>query len=99
MNPIWTRSSVKADAKSDQRQLFYDFIMRIPAYTVVTNVADPDPGSGAFLTPGTGSRRGLYRILDPKPIFLELSDKVLGKDFYNSLKLGQIFFFSISKIK
>jgi hypothetical protein len=28
-----------------------------------TSVADPKPGSGAFLTPGSG-------IPDPKPIFL-----------------------------
>ncbi len=31
--------------------------------TVPCSVADPDPGSGAFLTPGSG-------IPDPKPIFL-----------------------------
>jgi hypothetical protein len=35
-------------------------------------VADPDPGSGAFL------------ILNPKPIFLYLNDKFLGKKYYNS---------------
>ena len=29
------------------------------------SVADPDPGSGAFLTPGSG-----IRIPDPKPIWL-----------------------------
>ncbi len=27
-----------------------------------------DPGSGAFLTPGSGI--GFFRILDPRPIFL-----------------------------
>jgi hypothetical protein len=31
-------------------------------------VADPDPGSGAFLTPGSGI--GFFRIPDPKTIFL-----------------------------
>ncbi len=35
-------------------------------YSVV--VADPDPGSGAFLTPGSGIRNRF--IPDPKPIFL-----------------------------
>jgi hypothetical protein len=32
------------------------------------NVADPDPGSGAFLTPGSGIRDGYkIRIRDPDP--------------------------------
>ena len=35
---------------------------------VCCSVADPDPGSGAFLTPGSGI--GFFRIPDPKPIFL-----------------------------
>jgi hypothetical protein len=56
-----------------------------------TSVADPDPGSGAFLTPGLRSRIS-------NPYFLELGAKVLGKKFYNSFKNGQTFF-SISKIK
>ncbi len=29
-----------------------------------------DPGSGAFLTPGSGIRNRFFRISDPKPIFL-----------------------------
>jgi hypothetical protein len=33
--------------------------------TFNTSVADPDPGSDAFLTPG----KNLFRIPDPKPIF------------------------------
>jgi len=33
------------------------------------------------------------------PYFWELSDNILGKKFYNSLKIGPNFFFSISKIK
>ncbi len=65
------------------------------------SVADPDPGSGAFLTPG--SRIGLFRILDlgsriPNSYFWELSDNFLGKKFHNALKLGQIFFLSSSNI-
>ena len=35
---------------------------------VESSVADPDPGSGAFLTPGSGI--GFFRIPDPKPICL-----------------------------
>ncbi len=39
------------------------------------SVADPDPGSGAFLAPGSGIRNRFFpdpgsRIPDPKPIFL-----------------------------
>ncbi len=49
------------------------------------SVADPDPGSGiwCFLTPGLGI---------PNPYFWELSDICFGKKFYNSLKIGPIFF-------
>jgi hypothetical protein len=39
------------------------------------SVADPDPGSGSFLTPGSGIRNRFFtdpgsRIPDPKSIFL-----------------------------
>jgi hypothetical protein len=39
-----------------------------------TGVADPDPGSGAFLTPGSGIRNRFLgsRISDPKPILLRV---------------------------
>jgi hypothetical protein len=37
---------------------------------VITSVADPDPGSGAFLPLDPGSGMGFFRIPDPKPIFL-----------------------------
>ncbi len=49
-------------------------------------------GSGAFLTPGIGSRI-------PKPYFLELSDKVLGRKFCNYLKTGPNFFLEHFKNK
>jgi hypothetical protein len=49
-----------------------------------------DPGSCAFLTPGSGV--GFFRIPDRKPIFL-------GRKFYNSLKMGLIFFLQHSKNK
>jgi hypothetical protein len=67
-----------------------------------TSVADPDPGSGAFLTPGSGM--GFFRIPDlgsriPRPYFEEFFDNFFGKKFYNSLKIGPIFFFSTSKLK
>jgi len=37
-------------------------------WKVENSVADPDPGYGAFLTPGSGI--GFFRIPDPKPILL-----------------------------
>ncbi len=60
-----------------------------------TSVADPDPGSGAFLTPGSGIRNRFFpdpgsRILNP--YFWEFSDNFLGKKFYNSMKIGPNFF-------
>ncbi len=57
-------------------------------------VADPDPGSGIgfFRIPDLGSRI-------PNPYFWELSDNFLGKKFYNSLKIGQIFFLQHFKNK
>ncbi len=69
---------------------------------VFSSVADPDPGSGAFVTPGFGSGIVFFRIPDPgsriripdpKPIFWELSDNVLGKKFYNSWKIDPNFFY------
>ncbi len=57
------------------------------------SVADPDPGSGAFLTPRSGIRDGFFsgsRI--PRPYFEELFDIFFGKKFYNSLKIGPNFF-------
>jgi hypothetical protein len=56
------------------------------------------------LTPGPGSGIGFFRILDlgsqiPTPYFLELSDKFLGKKFYNSLKAGPNFFLQHIKNK
>ncbi len=61
---------------------------------VTCSVADPDPGSGTFLTPGSGIRNMFFpnpgsRI--PNPYFWELSENFLGKKFYNSLKIGPNF--------
>jgi hypothetical protein len=44
-------------------------------------VADPDPGSGAFLTPGSGIRNRFFpdpgsRIPEPKLIFLRANNNV-----------------------
>jgi hypothetical protein len=80
--------------------LFRDIFL---IYTAPTgSVADPDPGRGAFLTPGPGSRiqNRYFWIPDlgsriPTSYFLELSNKFLGKKFYNSLKTGPNFVFSI----
>ncbi len=53
---------------------------------------DPDPGSGIGFFPDLGSRI-------PTPYFLELSDKFLGKKFYNSLKNRPNFFLQHLKNK
>jgi hypothetical protein len=45
-------------------------------------------GSGIGFFPDLGSRI-------PTPYFLELSDKFLGKKFYNSLKTGPNFFLQL----
>ncbi len=63
------------------------------------SVADPDPGSGAFLTPGSGIRNRFFRIPDPKTIFLRAFWQFFGKSSIIVCKLAQIFFFSTSKLK
>ncbi len=55
-----------------------------------SSVADPDPGSGAFLTPGSGI---------PNPYFWELSDNFLGKKLYNYFKIDPNFFLQHFKTK
>jgi hypothetical protein len=64
----------------------------------------PVSGSGAYLTPGSGSGIGFFRIPDlgsriPNSYFGELSDNFLGKKFYNSLKIGPNFFLQHFKTK
>ncbi len=59
-----------------------------------------DPGSGAFLTPGSGIRNRFF----PDPgsqihIFESLVTVFLGKKFYNSLKIGPNFFLHHFKTK
>ncbi len=54
-----------------------------------------DPESGAFLTPGSGIRNRFFADLGsriPNPYFWELIDNLLGKKFYNSLKIGPNYF-------
>ncbi len=71
-------------------------------YLPTGSVADPDPGSGAFLTPGSRIRNRFFpdpgsRIPDPRSqthIFESLVTIFWGKKFCNSLKIGQNFFFS-----
>ncbi len=66
----------------------------------ISSVPDPDPGSGAFLTSGSGIRNRFFsgsRI--PNPYFWELRDNFLGKKFYNSLKIGPNFFLQQFKTK
>ena len=72
--------------------------------TLYSSVADPDPGSGAFLTPRPGSGIGFFRVPDlgsriRNPYFWELSDTFLGKKFYNFLKTGQQIFLQHFKNK
>jgi hypothetical protein len=45
---------------------------------------DPDPGSGLGFFPDPGSQSHIF--------YIELSDKFLGKKFYNCLKTGPNFF-------
>jgi hypothetical protein len=52
----------------------------------VTSVADPDPGSGAFLTPGSGI--GFFRIPDQTHIFESLVTIYWVENLYNSLKIA-----------
>ncbi len=57
------------------------------------SVANPDPGSGAYLTPGSGIRNRFF--LDPGSqihICESLLTIFLGKKFYNSLKIGPNYF-------
>jgi hypothetical protein len=64
-----------------------------------SRVAYQDPGSVAFLTPGP--RSGIRNRFIPDPGFRisELSDKFLGKKFYNSLKTRPNFFLQHFKNK
>jgi hypothetical protein len=69
-----------------------------------SSVAGPDPGSGIRCLfdpgPGSGIRIGFFSgSWIPTPYFLELSDKVLGRKFYNSLKTGPNFFLQHLKNK
>ncbi len=65
---------------------------------VICNVADP--GSGAFLTSGSGMV--FFRIPDPQPIGIFKSlGRFFGQKFNNSLSVGSNFFLygTCSKIK
>jgi hypothetical protein len=72
-------------------------------------VSVADPGSGAFLTSGSGirnrffqgpgSRIPVFGSRIPNPYFLELSDNFSGKKFYNSLKTGPDFILQYFKNK
>jgi hypothetical protein len=60
--------------------MFFDLF---PVVNIFFSVADPDPGSGAFLTPGYGFRNGKKigsgsRMNIPDQFFLELRNNVLG---------------------
>jgi hypothetical protein len=85
------------------KKVFHIYIF-IPSVlsSVASRVADPDPGSCAFLIPGPGSGIRNRFITDSgsqTPYFLELNDKFLGKKFYNSLKTGPNLFLQHLKNK
>jgi hypothetical protein len=69
-------------------------LTRGPEEPLPSEVEILTPGSGIGFFPDPGSR-----IADPNPYFLELSDKFLGKKFYNSLKTGPHFFLQHLKNK
>ncbi len=49
------------------------------------SIADPDPGSGVFLTPGSRIWNKVFPDLEswiPNHFFCELNDNFLGKKFY-----------------
>ena len=78
----------------------FPFSPRIPPKK--SSVADPYPGSGAFLTPGSRIRNRFFPdpgSLIPNTYFWELSDNLLCKKLYNSLKIGPNFFLLHFKTK
>ncbi len=65
-----------------------------PGFNSTSHEADPDPGSGAFLTPGSGIRVGKKsgsgsgirnRDEEPGSYFRELRNNFLGLKYLNSL--------------
>ncbi len=58
-----------------------------------------DLGSGAFLTPGSGIRNRFLPDPGSQTHIFEILVTILGKKFYNSLKIGPNFFLKHSKDK
>jgi hypothetical protein len=80
------------------------FFLLLDFFRLYFSVADPDPGSGAFLTPGSGIRNRFSgsRISDPESqthTFESLVTIFWAKKFYNSLKIGPNFFLQHFKTK
>ncbi len=76
--------------------------LRQSARVLLSSVVDPDSGSGAFLTPGSGIRNRFFPDLGsriPNQYFWELSENILVKNFNNSLKIGPNFFLQHLKNK
>jgi hypothetical protein len=48
------------------------------ASKIQRSVADPNPGSIAFLAPGSGIRNMFFRISDPKPMVLKVCKNYFG---------------------
>ncbi len=94
---------------SGNKTIFLLFSPKITQFLLpkFRSVADPDPGSGAFLTPGSGIRNRFFpdpgsRIPDPGSqthTFESLVTIFWVKSSIILSKLAQIFFFSTSKLK
>jgi hypothetical protein len=61
-----------------EEELYHDRFLFLILYS---SVADPDPGSGAFFTPGSG-----IRDEQPGSYFLQLRNHFLGVKIYKILK-------------
>jgi len=100
--PMLTRHT--AQRGSGFRQLGHACKKRKGGMLIQTSIVAPDPGSGAFLTPGPGSGIQNRFIPDPgsgtkNPYFLELSDNFWVKSSIILRKLGQNFFLQHFKNK
>jgi len=74
LDPASTSDSSESEAEEDFSHVDSQIQIRLIENVIaLLSVADPDPGSGSFLTPGSGIRNRFFsgsRIPDPKTIFL-----------------------------
>ena len=67
--------------------------------SVVASVADSDPGSGVFLTPGSGIRNRFFPDPGSQTHIFESLVTYFGKKYNTSLKIGPNFFLQHFKTK